>query len=114
MNRIKLKIITKKLSWEDKNYYRCDMKNCTSEGKYKAPRSKVNLRDYYFFCLKHVKEYNKSWDYYKGMTINQIELSIRNDVIWNRPSWPTRGSPQKIMKIIKNQLFVTYRPAKAM
>ena len=97
MNRHKLKIHSRKFSWENNKIYSCDKKNCELEGKYKAPKSKINLRDYYLFCLKHVKEYNKSWDYYKGMSVNQIEYSLRNDVIWNRPSWPTRGSAKNVM-----------------
>ena len=103
MNRIKPEIKLKQLSWEkNKKFYFCDNKNCNLEGKYKAPKSKINLKDYYFFCLKHIREYNKSWDYYKGMSVNQIELSLRQDVIWNRPSWPTNGSSKNINNIINN------------
>ena len=66
MKKNKIEIKAKKLSWEEKNeFYCCDKKGCKSEGRYKAPKSKLNIRNYYFFCLKHVKEYNKSWDYYK-------------------------------------------------
>ena len=105
MNRIKPEIKLKQLSWEkNKEFYFCDKKNCDLEGKYKAPKSKINLKDYYFFCLKHIKEYNKSWDYYKGMSVNQIELSLRQDVIWNRPSWPTNGSSRNFNNIINNIL----------
>ena len=105
MNKIKPKIKLKQLSWEmNKNFYYCDNKDCNLEGKYKAPKSKINLKNYYFFCLKHIKEYNKSWDYYKGMSVNQIELSLRQDVIWNRPSWPTNGSPKYINNTI-NSIF---------
>ena len=105
MNRNKLKINLIKLSWEnEKLIHYCDVKNCNQEGKYKAPKSKLNIHDYYFFCLKHVKEYNKSWDYYKGMSVDQIECSLRNDVIWNRPSWPTRGTPKKIMETLDSIL----------
>ncbi len=100
MNRIKPEIQVKKFSWENKKINFCDKKNCHLEGKYKAPKSVMNLRDYYLFCLDHVKEYNKSWDYYKGMTVNQIESSLRQDVIWNRPSWPTKGSANYIMSQI--------------
>ena len=92
-------------SEEEKNeFYRCDKKKCKLEGRYKAPKSKLNVRNYYYFCLKHVKEYNKSWDYYKNMSVSQIELSLRQDVIWDRPSWPTKGSSSKILNTI-NSIF---------
>jgi len=60
------------------------------------------MNQYYFFCLDHVKEYNKSWDFYKGLSVNQIENSMREDIIWNRPSWPLKGGPQKVIEQINN------------
>ena len=51
------------------------------KGEFKAPKSRVLLNEYYFFCLEHVKEYNKSWDFYKGLSVNQIENSMREDTI---------------------------------
>jgi len=50
------------------------------------------LNDYFYFCIEHIKEYNKSWDFYKGMSVDQIENSMRNDTVWDRPSWPLKGN----------------------
>ena len=58
------------------------------------------LNEYYFFCLDHIKEYNKSWDFYKGLSVNQIETSMREDIIWNRPSWHLKGNPHKVIEQI--------------
>ena len=33
-------------------------------------------------------DYNKSWNYYEGMDSDTIELHIRQDTVWQRPSWP--------------------------
>ena len=50
MKKNKIEIKAKKLSWEEKNeFYCCDKKGCKSEGRYKAPKSKLNIRNYYFF-----------------------------------------------------------------
>ena len=62
------------------------------------------LNQYYFFCLEHVKEYNKSWDFYKGLSVNQIENSMREDIIWNRPSLASQGNPRKIIEQINEFL----------
>ena len=67
------------------------MSNCYETGKYKAPKSRSNLKNYYYFCLDHVKEYNKSWDFYKGLSVDEMELSLRKDIVWDRPSWPLNG-----------------------
>ena len=101
---VKSKIDIKKniLSWEKSSFKKCDIKNCKETGKFKAPKSRVKLNEYYFFCLEHVKEYNKSWDFYKGLSVNQIESSMREDIIWNRPSWPLKGNPYKVIEQINN------------
>ena len=66
----------------------CDHAGCTSEGLYRAPKSRDKLNDYYVFCLDHVRDYNRSWDYYRGMSQNEIEAHIRYDTVWQRPTWP--------------------------
>jgi DnaJ domain len=64
------------------------MPSCGAAGQYRAPKSRTNLRDYWWFCLDHVRAYNGSWDYYKGMTPAQMEAQLRADTSWDRPSWP--------------------------
>ena len=66
----------------------CDMPGCGAQGEYRAPKSRLNLQEYWWFCLEHVRAYNGSWDYYKGMTAAQIEAQLRADTAWQRPSWP--------------------------
>ena len=103
MNKFKHNIIKNNLSWENKSLsYTCDHKNCSDTGHYKAPKSRIKLNEYYLFCLKHVKEYNKSWDFYKGLSVDQIELSMREDTVWDRPSWPLKGNPNKIIEQLKD------------
>mgnify|MGYP001181217023 FL=1 len=92
MNKFKLDITKKNLSWEKKTYKICDFHKCKLKGEYKAPKSRILLNQYFYFCLDHIKEYNKSWDFYKGMSVEQIENSIRSDTFWDRPSWPLKGN----------------------
>jgi hypothetical protein len=66
----------------------CDMPGCGAAGAYRAPKSRRTLRDWWWFCLEHVRAYNAGWDYYKGMTPAEIELQIRADTAWDRPTWP--------------------------
>ena len=41
----------------------CDHPGCNKAGEYRAPKDR-NLREYYWFCLEHVQEYNSKWNYY--------------------------------------------------
>ncbi len=64
------------------------MPGCTAQGEYRAPKSRSNLNEYWWFCLEHVRAYNAAWDYYKGMSPGEIEVELRRDSAWQRPSWP--------------------------
>ena len=102
MAKFKYEIVKNNLSWESKrSACLCDHDLCTELGEYKAPKSRLQLNEYYLFCLKHVTAYNKSWDFYKGLNVDQIELSIRKDAIWDRPSWPLKGNPNNIISQLK-------------
>ena len=102
MSKYKIDVKKNSLSWEKTYIRECDKIDCKQKGEFKAPKSRKNLNEYYFFCLDHVKEYNKSWDFYRGLTVNQIESSMREDTIWNRPSWPLKGNPYKVIEQINN------------
>ncbi len=69
----------------------CAWPGCDLVGEHRAPASRERLNDYRWFCLEHVRLYNSSWNYYKGMTDAQMEASIRSDTTWNRPTWPLGG-----------------------
>ena len=66
----------------------CDIPGCLLPGGYRAPKSRDSLRDYFWFCLDHVRAYNASWDFYRGMSPDQIEAHMRDDTGWQRPTWP--------------------------
>lgn len=66
----------------------CDVEGCEAPGEYRAPRSRRALREWRWFCLEHVRAYNAAWDYYRGMSPDQIETELRSDVAWQRPTWP--------------------------
>jgi len=53
-----------------------------------APRSRDRLREFYHFCLDHVRAYNQAWDFFAGMSRAEIEAYLREDVTWHRPTWP--------------------------
>ena len=71
----------------------CDWPECECPGEYRAPRSRAHLREFYHFCLEHVRAYNRGWDFFAGMTQPEIEAYLREDVTWHRPTWPL-GSQQ--------------------
>lgn len=67
---------------------KCDHPGCTKAGICRAPKTR-DLRDYWWFCREHAAEYNKNWNYYAGMTPEEIEED------WERQTF---GSPLKDKK----------------
>ena len=66
----------------------CDWPGCQSDGDHRAPKSREQIREYRWFCLEHVRIYNRSWNYYEGMSDEQVGRFVRSDTTWNRPTWP--------------------------
>lgn len=71
----------------------CDVPGCPHRGDFKAPKSRAEMNSYYWFCLDHVREYNQNWDYFKGMSRDEIEHQMYRSVVWDRPTWrATQGA----------------------
>ena len=51
------------------------------------PRAASSLREFQWFCLDHIREFNRGWDYFQGMSQADIERHRRADVTWHRPTW---------------------------
>jgi hypothetical protein len=70
----------------------CDWVGCDDEGAHPAPKSRERLQDRYWFCKLHAREYNRAWNYFAGMSAEEIEQERKRDTIWQRPTWPfSRG-----------------------
>ncbi len=66
----------------------CEAPGCRLHGEYRAPFARNRLSEYRWFCLEHVRDYNKKWDYFAGLDAAEIERHIRADTTWRRPVWP--------------------------
>lgn len=71
----------------------CDFPGCSKEGKYRAPKSKKELDNYFWFCLEHVRLYNARWNFHAGLSQTEIEQQLRADTTWWRPTWPLGTNP---------------------
>jgi len=69
----------------------CHVLGCSEEGAYRGPVSRDRLDQYYWFCLEHIRAYNGAWDYFAGLSEQEIEICRREDAVWGRPSWPLSG-----------------------
>ena len=65
----------------------CAFLNCKEEGIYPAPRSRKDINSYKYYCIEHIRDFNKSWNYFDGLTEEEFENEIRKSTTWDRPSW---------------------------
>ena len=79
----------------------CDWDNCNEIGEYKAPIERDNSKKFRMLCLKHVKEFNKNWNYFSGMNDNQIMNFLKSDMTWHKPT-QSFSSSDNFFKVLWN------------
>ena len=52
-------------------------------------------------CLKHVKEFNKNWNYFSGMNDNQVISFLKSDMTWHKPT-QSFSSSDNFFKVLWN------------
>jgi len=79
----------------------CDWNNCMEIGEFKAPIEKDNSKNFRLLCLKHIKEFNKNWNYFSGMNDKEIIEFIKSDMVWHKPT-QSFSSSDNFFKILWN------------
>ena len=82
----------------------CDWDNCNELGEYKAPIERDNSKKFRMLCLKHVKEFNKNWNYFSGMNDNQIINFLKSDMTWHKPTQSFSSSDNFFKVLLNNTL----------
>ena len=73
----------------------CQWPDCARSGGYKAPlprkqseQAQANGRPrHYRFCLEHVRIYNRSYNYFAGMTTAEVDAFRKASLTGLRPTW---------------------------
>lgn len=63
----------------------CCWAGCFENGVHPAPKSR-NTKDRYHFCLAHVRLYNKSWNFFNGMSDDEAEAFYVDSITGHRPT----------------------------
>ena len=65
----------------------CEWKGCKEPGLYPAPKGRGQEGKYHRFCLDHVREYNKSYNYFAGLPDEDVIQHQKDDTVGHRPTW---------------------------
>lgn len=64
----------------------CACPGCGEEGLYPAPVSVSSIAEYNLFCMDHVRERNKQWNYFDGMNSVQFRAFEKDAECGHRPT----------------------------
>jgi hypothetical protein len=65
----------------------CEWTGCEHEATHRAPKGRMREREYWRFCLEHVREYNHSYNYFAGMSDDAVLRYQKDAVTGHRPTW---------------------------
>jgi len=65
----------------------CNWSGCTKPGCYRAPKGRGREGSYFLFCLDHVRDYNKSYNYFAGMSDADVASYQKSSMTGHRPTW---------------------------
>ncbi len=54
----------------------CDWEGCEEPGEFRAPKGVRSEGQYHNFCLEHVRHYNKAFNYFAGMSPEELEEAL--------------------------------------
>ena len=65
----------------------CEWAGCQNKGPHRAPKGRENSREYFHFCLDHVREYNQSYNFFQGMNPDDVARYQKDALTGHRPTW---------------------------
>lgn len=65
----------------------CEWPGCAGAATHRAPKGRNRENEYWRFCLDHVREYNHSYNFFAGMSTDDIARYQREAVVGHRPTW---------------------------
>lgn len=82
----------------------CQWDGCPNAGTNKAPMGRGQEGNFFLFCIEHVREYNKSYNYFTGMTDDAVAKYHKDSLTGHRPTWKmgVNGSPDEEDEAIYN------------
>ncbi len=81
---------------------RCEWPECDEVGAHRAPKGRGREGEFYHYCVNHVRLYNKQYDYFNGMSDEEVAQFQRASITGHRPTWNVasgRASAEKSSRV---------------
>ncbi len=65
----------------------CEWVGCSEVATHRAPKGRGREKDYWRYCLHHVREYNQSYNFFAGMSDSDVIAYQKDALTGHRPTW---------------------------
>ena len=90
----------------------CSFPGCSAEGVFRAPKGREREGEYFSFCRDHVREYNASYDYFRGMDDASMARYRQADAVGHRPTWKMGARAAAAGQPVDESVFAEARAAR--
>jgi hypothetical protein len=66
---------------------KCNWAGCEQAATHRAPKGRDREGQYWRFCLDHVREYNSKYNYFSGMSDDDVTRYQKDALTGHRPTW---------------------------
>ena len=76
----------------------CQWQGCRQPAEHRAPQGRGREGSFFLFCLDHVKQYNREYNYFQGMSDTEVSDFQKSAITGHRPTWEmgTRSAPPPV------------------
>ena len=71
----------------DQRVHVCQWDGCEEKGEFRAPVGRNAEGQYFLFCVDHVRQYNKGYNYFSGLSDTEIARYQKEALTGHRPTW---------------------------
>ena len=75
----------------------CEWAGCKEKATHRAPKGRGREKDYWNYCIAHVRQYNANYNYFVGMKDDEVLAYQKDALTGHRPTWKMgtqkRGKP---------------------
>lgn len=65
----------------------CETPGCNRPATHRAPKGRHREGEYFRFCLDHVRDYNRSYNWFAGMSDDDVAAWMASRATGHRPTW---------------------------
>jgi len=67
---------------------RCAIAGCHNVAELRVPKDRYNMDDRHWLCRAHMRERNERWNFFAGMSNEEVEKFCLDAITGHRPTWP--------------------------